>query len=176
VALVAEHDAPEFARCAVCRRTILRGELLWDYVTAAGEPRRVCALCRTRAEAAGWMPARLADEPAPPRVTELPPASDDRPVTERALEAFNAGDERRKIAGLRRSLGEPSVAVSEGEDAVTVIVAWELSWYQWEVAIGAGGPSVTEVAKGAEIAEIGSPAPDWNAGADEDGRLRLASR
>jgi len=173
VAPVAEHEAPDFASCAVCERTILRGELLWDYVTSAGETRRVCALCRVRAEAAGWMPARLADAPAPPRPKEVPLLIDDRPLGERALEAFNAGAEPRMIAGLRRSLGEPSVAIAEGEDSVTVTVAWELSWYRWEVGVGRAGSSVTEIAKGTEIGEIDSP-PEWNAQADEDGHLSLA--
>jgi hypothetical protein len=39
---------------------MLRGERLWDYVTPAGEPRGVCALCKAEAEAARWLPAELA--------------------------------------------------------------------------------------------------------------------
>ncbi len=186
MAPVADYEAPGFAQCAVCERTILRGEQLWDYVTAGGESRRVCALCRKRAEAAGWMPARLAEEleaPAEPRQpapfvkpravggAESPLIRSERSPLERALEAFNASHETRKIAGLRRSLGEPSVAIAEGDGSVTVTVAWDLSWYRWEIAPGRG---VTQIAKGDEIDEIGPPAPEWNAQADEEGRVSLA--
>jgi hypothetical protein len=55
-----EHEAPDFERCSVCGRNVLRGERLWDYVTPGGEPRRVCALCKAQAEAANWLPAELA--------------------------------------------------------------------------------------------------------------------
>jgi hypothetical protein len=186
LAPVADHEAEDFTRCAVCERSILRGEQLWDYETAGGETRRVCALCRKRAEAAGWMPSRLAEElrappeprqPAPlvkPRAVggaESPLIRTERPPIERALDAFNASHETRKIAGLRRSLGEPNVAIAEGDGSVTVTVAWELSWYRWEVAPGRG---VTQIAKGDEIAEIDPPDPVWNAQADDDGHLSLA--
>jgi hypothetical protein len=57
-----EHEVPNFERCSVCGRTALRGERLADYVTPAGEPRRVCALCTSQAEAASWLPAALAAE------------------------------------------------------------------------------------------------------------------
>jgi hypothetical protein len=55
-----EHEAPDFERCSVCGRSALRGERLWDYVTPSGESRRVCALCKSQAEAANWLPAELA--------------------------------------------------------------------------------------------------------------------
>jgi hypothetical protein len=55
-----EHEAPDYERCSVCGRTALRGERLWDYVTSSGEPRRVCALCKSQAEAAHWLPAEIA--------------------------------------------------------------------------------------------------------------------
>ena len=52
-----ESAAEEFASCAVCGRTILRGERLHDYVDAEGETVGVCALCKSHAEASGWIPA-----------------------------------------------------------------------------------------------------------------------
>ena len=55
-----EHEVPDFERCSVCGRTALRGERLWDYVTPTGDTRRVCALCKSQAEAASWLPAELA--------------------------------------------------------------------------------------------------------------------
>ena len=39
---------------------MLRGESVYQYVDSEGEARAVCALCKARAEALGWMPAALA--------------------------------------------------------------------------------------------------------------------
>jgi hypothetical protein len=47
----------EFPACAVCARTILRGERVSDYLTPEGESVGVCSLCKPRAEASGWIPA-----------------------------------------------------------------------------------------------------------------------
>ena len=59
----------EFSSCAICGRTILRGERVSEYVDAEGETVGVCALCKPRAEAGGWVPAGLATTAAvePPR-------------------------------------------------------------------------------------------------------------
>jgi hypothetical protein len=193
---VTEPEASDFDACALCGRTILRGEQLFEYVTAEGQRHGVCALCRKRAESMGWMPAHLADElppvhrPEPVLVTSDPePATgsleDDaavepaplirkeRSVFEQALDAFNAAEPAHRIAGLRRSLGDPNVAIEEFEDGVTVTVAWELSWYRWEVRVGALGSEIEEVAKGSEMAEI-EPSPLWNARTDEYGRVEPA--
>jgi hypothetical protein len=47
---------PEATVCSVCERTILAGEVPRTYVTRDGAARVVCALCRPRAEVAGWIP------------------------------------------------------------------------------------------------------------------------
>ena len=211
---MSEHEAPEYERCAVCARTILRGERLWDYATPAGELRSVCALCKPRAEASGWVPAELAGtvaragqarrtrgtalkerlaragelaselsararRPAEPVAAEPEPERrDPRPLAERAIDAFNQSHERRKVAGLRRSLGEPSVAVRRREasgDVALVTVAWELSWYQWEVRVSGAEARVEVIGKGDEISELPEAERGWNASADEEGRLRLGS-
>jgi hypothetical protein len=98
----------------------------------------------------------------------------------RAVERFNASEERRKVAGLIRSLGEPNAGVQPDQrrQLALVTVAWELSWYQWEVGAdgdGDDGEPVREVAKGAELSELDEAARAWNAGVDEDGTLRLRS-
>jgi hypothetical protein len=96
----------------------------------------------------------------------------------RAVERFNSSEERRKVAGLMRSLGEPQAGVraDQRRQLALVTVAWELSWYQWEVAAdGEGDEPVREVAKGAEVSELDEAAREWNATADEDGTLRLRS-
>lgn len=93
----------------------------------------------------------------------------------RAVERFNGSDERRKVAGLIRSLGEPRAAVSPdaARQMALVTVAWELSWYQWEVGEDGHGDSVREVAKGDEVSELAEDAQAWNAAVAEDGKLRL---
>jgi hypothetical protein len=98
----------------------------------------------------------------------------------RAVERFNASEERRKVAGLIRSLGEPNAGVQPDQrrQLALVTVAWELSWYQWEVGAdgeGDDGEPVREVAKGAELSELDEKARAWNAAVDEDGTLRLRS-
>jgi hypothetical protein len=96
----------------------------------------------------------------------------------RAVERFNSSEERRKVAGLMRSLGEPQAGVRPDprRQLALVTVAWELSWYQWEVsADGDGDEPVREVAKGAEVSELDESARAWNAAVDEDGTLRLRS-
>ena len=98
----------------------------------------------------------------------------------RAVERFNSSEERRKVAGLMRSLGEPTARVTPDQrrQLALVTVAWELSWYQWEVGAdgdGDEGGRVREVAKGAELSELDQETRAWNAAVDEEGMLRLRS-
>jgi hypothetical protein len=52
--------------CAVCGRTILKGEQTRVYLTPAGERRDVCELCRGRADESGWIwEAVAAEQPEP---------------------------------------------------------------------------------------------------------------
>ena len=58
---------------------------------------------------------------------------------ERAAARFNASEAARTVAGLIRTLGDPSVSVGASAGAaeeVRVTVAWELTWYQWGVDLG----------------------------------------
>ena len=101
----------------------------------------------------------------------------------RAVERFNSSEERRKVAGLSRSLGEPDAGVRPDprRQLALVTIAWELSWYQWEVgAYGDEDEPVREVAKGGEISELAEDARTYSvpgdyATVDEDGTLRLRS-
>ena len=92
-----------------------------------------------------------------------------------AVERFNSSEEPRKVAGLIRSLGEPQAAVrpDQRRQLALVTVAWELSWYQWEVNANGDDESVREVAKGKEVSELTDEARAWNAAVGEDGSLRL---
>ena len=266
---VPERSDP-FPTCAVCGRTILKGEQAYEYVNPNDQRLGVCILCRSRAEASGWIPAdqagatrqappsrarpgdalrkrleraasrarssarglrggaatmeaaprepekpepsatRQRAQPAtrPQRPAMEPPAkkqrvetkrqpkrqpnrqqvtvaapSQPRPrrgpqaLTRRAVQRFNGSDEPRKVAGLIRSLGEPRAAVrpDASRQLALVTVAWELSWYQWEVRGDGDGEPVREVAKGDEVSELAEDARAWNAAVAEDGKLRLKS-
>jgi hypothetical protein len=175
---------------------MLRGERATEYVDAEGQTVPVCPLCKPRAEASGWVPAALAHtvgRPEPVRrrsplnlrerivrrvPASLPATLADDPEPEpreteppTALDVFNASQEVRKVAGLRRSLGEPRVSVRDGSAGNRIItVAWDLSWYQWSVL----GDSIREVGKGNEISELPIEDREWNAAAAEDGTLTLA--
>jgi hypothetical protein len=190
---------------------MLRGESVYEYVDSEGERHAVCALCKSRAEALGWMPAALARsladgsarrrpriallrerlaeinlrerfarpppaarEPEPeadaePRADpEAEPEPEEPPIVE-PLAAFNNSPEARKVAGLARSLGEPLVSVHQREEVELITVAWELTWYQWEI----DGAEVREVARGKEISELAEDDREWNASLDDGGGLRL---
>lgn len=238
-----DHEAERFSSCAVCGRTILRGETVVEYLTPDRESMAVCALCRQRAEGEGWVradspearmhpgpqrrrrgealrersqalrqrgqalrgrareyadrlrpiesseegeedmasppapePAESAPEPSPPPKPKPRPVPDtpERRVR-RAIERFNDSEESRVVAGLIRSLGAPQAAVRDlagKPPRVDVIVAWELSWYRWEVGSDGEDADIQEVAKGAELSELEGEAPDWNASVDGDGKLR----
>jgi hypothetical protein len=236
---VPEHQPEQFYACAVCERTILRGERMVDYLTPDGERLGVCTLCRDRAEAAGWVRADSAsayaqsteprrrrgltaarlrervarlgaqvkverreraehsadaedEQPAPGRPPAPPPREEAEPDPDpppppdpppepdtperrlrRAIVSFNSSEQSRVVAGLIRSLGEPRVAlhdVSARPPRAEVTVAWELSWYRWEVAPNGEGGVVRETAKGDEVSELDDV--EWNASVDAEGKLR----
>jgi hypothetical protein len=116
--------------------------------------------------------AEKAPQATPPQLKRRTPRTPER-VMRRAIERFNASDEARKVAGLCRSLGQPNVAVRAKGQTALVTVAWELSWYQWEVDANGGARAVREIGKGDEVSELPDEARTWNAAADEDGKLRL---
>jgi hypothetical protein len=95
---------------------------------------------------------------------------------ERALEVFNDSDHPRTIAGIARTLGTPWVHASPdgGQPSeVTVVVAWELSWYRYRVDLGDEREPIELVEKGDELSELDEPMRAWNAVADEAGRLSV---
>jgi hypothetical protein len=128
-------------------------------------------------------PVAPAPEPVPdategaaaPRSVHAIPTNADLKVA-RAVELFNGSEHPRTVMGVSRSLGAPVVAVrpslTEGS-VVTIVVAWELSWYRYEVDLGneAAGVRVTE--QGSELSELDPDDQTANAAADETGRLHL---
>jgi len=132
------------------------------------------ALEETRRRAAEG--ARPKPERAGPRVQTGPDTPERR--LRRALEEFNESEHRRTVAGLTRSLGEPRVAAVTPVDAphdVRLTVAWDLSWYQWEVRLADEPARVRSVAKGSEVEQLAESDRHWNARAGDDGRLQLAA-
>jgi len=96
---------------------------------------------------------------------------------ERALEVFNASEHRRTVAGLARTLGEPWVSAqpsTETGSEVSVVVAWELSWYQFRVDLGDAHDPVSLVRKGHELSELEDAARVWNGTVAGDGGLVAA--
>ncbi len=92
----------------------------------------------------------------------------------RALEVFNAGEQPRRVAGVARSLGAPSVTVrplEESGSAVAIVVAWELCWYRYEVDLGDEAAGAQLVSQGMELEELHERDLLANAAADERGEL-----
>jgi hypothetical protein len=119
-------------------------------------------------------PDRQFTRPKDPRHVRAVPTNAQVKV-ERAVEIFNESEHTRTIAGIARSLGEPWVNVTVGNSPseVSVVVAWELSWYHYNVDLGVEHDPVTLTGKGHELDELESWAREWNATAAGDGRLVL---
>ncbi|WP_187368788.1 hypothetical protein [Baekduia soli] len=96
----------------------------------------------------------------------------------RALELFNGSQQIRTVAGVARSLGAPIVSArpsrTEGS-VVTIVVAWELSWYRFEVDLGNEAAGVRVTTQGSELSELDEIEQTANAAADEQGRLHPAA-
>jgi predicted Fe-S protein YdhL (DUF1289 family) len=109
---------------------------------------------------------------APRHVRAVPTTAEGK--VERALELFNGSGHQRTVAGLTRTLGSPWVTALPDEkhsSAVTVLVAWELSWYRYRVDLGDEADPVMMLDKGEEIDKIDEPLRAWNAALDPDGRV-----
>ena len=95
----------------------------------------------------------------------------------RAIELFNVSPHCRTIAGVSRSLGAPLVHVrpspTEGS-IVWIVVAWELSWYHFEVDLADEAAGVRATGRGSELDELDPLDRVPNAIADEHGALHGA--
>lgn len=118
--------------------------------------------------------------PAPPReprhVHAIP--TDTASQILRALELFNSSAYPRTVAGIARSLGAPLVSVvplPDGRGRVSILVGWELCWYRYEADLAQEDEAVSLAEQGDDLAELGAPAPQPNATADDHGELQLAS-
>jgi hypothetical protein len=96
-------------------------------------------------------------------------------VSERAIEVFNASEFPRRIAGIARSLGAPAVNVCQVEDTVgetaSIVVAWELCWYRYEVDLDEEAPAARLATQGTELEELPRGERVANTPVDETGLL-----
>jgi hypothetical protein len=135
----------------------------------ASHPRRAtpraAAPQATHPPSPDWMPRSVH---AVPTNAELKAA--------RALEVFNVGDEPRRVAGVARSLGAPSVvarSIPGSGTMVSIVVAWELCWYHYEVDLAEEGAGARLIAQGMELDELDELDRAPNAVADERGELQM---
>lgn len=116
---------------------------------------------------------RPRSRPQSPRHVRAVPTTAEGKV-ERALELFNGSGHQRTVAGLARTLGQPFVSALPDPaqaSAVSVLVAWELSWYRYRVDLGDEADPVMMLDKGEEIDQIEESLRAWNAALDHDGRV-----
>lgn len=118
----------------------------------------------------------LAPSSLPAAEPEPEPAVPGSATVADAVYAFNHSDHRRTVAGLTRTLGPPRataiVRKANGDgDVVRLTIAWELTWYQWEVAASGRGHEVRESGKGDTIDQLSTADRTWNLMAAADGTL-----
>jgi hypothetical protein len=114
-----------------------------------------------------------AEQPQEHAATEEPSA-----YVQEAIAVFNASEFPRRVAGVTRSLGAPTVTVRSAEhlaSVVSIVVAWELCWYRCEVDLSEPAAEAQVIAQGTELAELDREDRRANAAAAESGALVLAS-
>ena len=121
-------------------------------------------------------PSRRAPIAEPSRPAVAPGLTPADVELEEALRTFNFSDHRRTVAGLTRTLGPPragalAIETAGGVPGFRVTVAWELTWYQWEIAAGEHGIEVRESGKGETIDQLRAEDRSWNLMAGNDGTL-----
>jgi hypothetical protein len=185
--------------CAVCERTLLMGELATRYSPHGDDDFvDVCALCQEVALEHGWIKEGSPTTPAlraerrrrgllaaifePRRVPQddlvvsepiLRRLSSEEHALVEAAEIFNASQYRRTVAGIAKSLGEPSVSMvvlSGVTPDVVVTFGWDISWYQYRVSPDAPQP-VRLAERGMELDDLEESFKTWNAQLAPDGRV-----
>ncbi len=104
------------------------------------------------------------------------PAPADLERLQAALEIFNASEYPQRVAGISRSLGEPSVTVrplQDGSGTVAILLAWELAWYRYGVDPAAPEGTVRLLADGTALHELAEDDRMANALASDRGEVSL---
>jgi hypothetical protein len=187
--------------CAICERTLLMGERAVRFSPNGGTDYvDVCPLCQETAVEHGWIregaptvPTVANDrrrrapggwlssfirprQPAEQTVASEPilrRLSDQELAMVEAADLFNASQYRRTVAGIAKSLGDPTVSIvvlSGVNSEVVVTVAWDISWYQYRVSPELEN-SVRLESRGHDPAGLESSFTVWNAHVTEDGRI-----
>jgi hypothetical protein len=122
-------------------------------------------------------PARVRHRPGArePRHVRAVPTSIEHRMSS-AVDLFNASEHPRTVSGIGRSLGIPEVSVlpaAKVPSVVSLVIAWELCWYRYEVDLSDEVPSVRVAAQGYELDELAPEERRRNAVADEGGTLKL---
>jgi hypothetical protein len=164
-----------------------RREERYDFLSGspAVAPARVSSSGEGSPEIAGVTPAPAfaALRPDGPALTagegseSVSAAVDGPELLQSAIEGFNASEFPRRIAGVARSLGAPDVTVRPVEylsRAATIVVAWELCWYRYEVDLDNEPAATRLLAQGTEVGELAREDRLVNAVADEAGALSLS--
>jgi len=118
-------------------------------------------------------PERPRSVPKDPRHVRAVPTTAEVKV-ERAFELFNGSEHSHTVGGLARTLGAPLVSARPELDqpsAVTIVIAWELSWYVYRVDLGDEADPVVMLEKGEELDQLDESLQDWNAAMDANGGL-----
>lgn len=119
--------------------------------------------------------AETASRQREPRHVRAVPTSHEHRVST-AIELFNASEHPRTVAGISRSLGLPEVAVLPSgpqSPLVSIVIAWELCWYRYELDLSEEVPSARVITQGYELDELSPEDRRTNALVDEHGRLTL---
>ncbi len=138
-------DAPAPTRGAPSRGGPSRG------APSRGGPSRENG--RTRNNGNGSLPPETPRELR--QVRAVPTSVEQR--TAAAVERFNASEYPRTIAGVARSLGAPAVVarpLEEHGSVITIVVAWELCWYRYEIDLSDDGAQVRAAGQGYELDEL----------------------
>lgn len=111
--------------------------------------------------------------PTDTRAAVEPPSE----YVQHAIAVFNASEFPRRVAGVTRSLGAPMVTVRSAEhldSVVSIVVAWELCWYRYEVDLSEPVVEAQVIAQGTELSELAREDRLANADAADSGMLLLA--
>jgi hypothetical protein len=113
-------------------------------------------------------------------VSSETPAGFDEPSSyvREAIAVFNASEFPRRVAGVARSLGAPTVTVRSAEhlsSVVSIVVAWELCWYRYQVDLSEPLAEAQVIGQGTELGELDREDRQANAAAAESGTLLLQS-
>ena len=120
---------------------------------------------------------RQRDRLREPRHVRAIPTSVEHKIAS-AVELFNGSEHRRTIAGVARSLGEPTVSVRPADESpslVSLVASWELCWYRYEVDLSDEIPTVRLNGQGYELDELETVERTPNAVSDDRGSLTLSA-